>query len=106
MSIASAALRGEPTGCPSGYRAEVVATAKRDLAAGEILDGEGGETVWGRLTPAAAARTAALLPIGLAHGMALRRPVAAGAPLSGADVDLDEADPVVRLRQTLVPTED
>ena len=101
VSIASAALRGEPTGCPTGYRAEVVATAKRDLAAGELLDGEGGETVWGRLMPAAAAGAEDGLPIGLAHGVRLRRKIAAGASLSCADVDLDETDPVVQLRQSL-----
>jgi predicted homoserine dehydrogenase-like protein len=101
VSIASAALRGEPTGCATGYRAEVIATAKRNLAEGELLDGEGGETVWGRLMPAAAARAEDGLPIGLAHGVRLRRGVAQGAPISCADVDLDPADPVIKLRQEL-----
>src|SRR5204862_423480 len=53
ISVASVGLRGEPTGCPTGFRADVVATAKRNLNAGEILDGEGGYTVVGRLMPAA-----------------------------------------------------
>jgi predicted homoserine dehydrogenase-like protein len=100
ISIASAALRGEPTGAPAGHRAEVVATAKRDLAEGEVLDGEGGEAVWGRLMPAAAARAEDGLPIGLAHRVRLRRAIAAGSRISCADVDLDETDPVVRLRQS------
>ena len=100
MSIASAALRGEPTGAPTGHRAEVVATAKRDLAEGEMLDGEGGEAVWGRLMPAAAARAEDGLPIGLAHGVRLRRRIAAGARISCADVELDETDPVVKLRHS------
>jgi predicted homoserine dehydrogenase-like protein len=102
ISIASAALRGEPTGCPQAFRADVIATAKRDLAAGELLDGEGGETVWGRLMPAAAARAEDGLPIGLAHGVRLARPVAVGARLSLADVVLDEADPAVALRRRMV----
>ena len=100
ISIASAALRGEPTGAPTRHRAEVVATAKRDLAEGEVLDGEGGEAVWGRLMPAAAAQAEDGLPIGLAHGVRLRRRIAAGTRISCTDVDLDEADPVVRLRRT------
>jgi predicted homoserine dehydrogenase-like protein len=104
ISVASAALRGEPTGCPSGWRAEVVATAKRDLAAGEILDGEGGEAVWGRLMPAATARAEDGLPIGLAHGVRLRRPVAAGGRLACGDVELDATDPVVTLRHAMAPT--
>jgi predicted homoserine dehydrogenase-like protein len=99
ISIASAALRGEPTGAPAGHRAEVVATAKRDLAEGEMLDGEGGGAVWGRLMPAATARVEDGLPIGLAHRVRLRRRIPAGTRISCADVDLDAADPVVRLRQ-------
>jgi predicted homoserine dehydrogenase-like protein len=100
ISIAAAALRGEPTGAPIAHLADVIATAKRDLAAGEVLDGEGGETVWGRLMPAAAARGEDGLPIGLAHQVRLRRRVAAGARISCGDVDLDETDPVVRLRRS------
>jgi predicted homoserine dehydrogenase-like protein len=47
ISILSAALRGEPTGAPTAFQGDVVATAKRDLRAGEVLDGEGGACVWG-----------------------------------------------------------
>ena len=54
ISILSAALRREPTGQPHGFRGDVAAVAKRDLRAGEMLDGEGGYTVWGKLMPAAA----------------------------------------------------
>ena len=52
ISILSAALRGEATGEPTGFRGDVVATAKRALKAGEMLDGEGGACVWGKLLPA------------------------------------------------------
>src|SRR6201998_2879081 len=54
ISILSAALRKEPTGQPRGFRGDVGAIAKRDLRAGEILDGEGGYQVWGKLMPGAA----------------------------------------------------
>jgi predicted homoserine dehydrogenase-like protein len=50
--------------------------------------------------PAAAARAEDSLPIGLAHGVRLRRRIAAGTRISCADVDLDESDPVVRLRHS------
>jgi len=53
ISVASVGLRREPTGCPTGWRADAVAVAKKNLLAGEILDGEGGYTVVGRLMPAA-----------------------------------------------------
>jgi predicted homoserine dehydrogenase-like protein len=102
ISIASVALRGEPTGCPEGFRADVVATAKRDLRAGEALDGEGGETVWGRLMRAAAALAEDGLPIGLAHGVRLRRPVDADMRLRLADVEIDESDEALSLRRAMV----
>src|SRR3954468_6785822 len=54
LSVASVGLRGEPTGCPTGFRADAVACAKRALKAGEVLDGEGGYTVVGRLMPSEA----------------------------------------------------
>ena len=54
ISVASVGLRGEPTGAAIAWHGDVVATAKRDLAAGETLDGEGGYTVYGKLVPASA----------------------------------------------------
>ncbi|MEL6210642.1 MAG: flagellar biosynthesis protein FlgA, partial [Pseudomonadota bacterium] len=68
ISVASAALRGEPTGAPDGFRSDVAATAKRDLKAGEMLDGEGGHCVWGRQTSAAESVAEGYLPLGLAAG--------------------------------------
>jgi predicted homoserine dehydrogenase-like protein len=88
MSVASVALRGEPTGVAQGWNADVVATAKRDLKPGEVLDGEGGYTVWGKLLPAARSRQIGGLPLGLAHDVKLVRPVAQGQSLSWADVQM------------------
>jgi len=101
VSVASAALRGEPTGVANGFRADVAATAKRDLKAGETLDGEGGSTVWGKLLPAETSLAHRALPIGMAQGVTLRRPVAAGQVLSQADVALDENAEVVRVRRAM-----
>ena len=53
ISVASVGLRREPTGVARGWHGDVVATAKRDLREGELLDGEGGYTVYGKLMPAA-----------------------------------------------------
>ncbi len=92
ITVASVGLRGEPTGCARDWRADVVATAKRDLQAGETLDGEGGFRVYGKLMPASRSVAAGGLPLGLAHGIRLRRPVAAGAPLSWEDVDVTGGD--------------
>jgi predicted homoserine dehydrogenase-like protein len=101
MSVASVALRGEPTGVARQWVADVVATAKRDLKAGEILDGEGGYTVWGKLLPAETSRAIRGLPLGLAHQIKLKRPVALGQCLSWDDVEIDPQLPAVQLRQEL-----
>jgi predicted homoserine dehydrogenase-like protein len=100
ISVASAALRGEATGAPEAFRADVVAVAKRDLAAGEVLDGEGGATVWGKVVPAARSLSLSGLPIGLAHGVALLRPVAVGAVVTWADVRAKD-DEATRYRRAM-----
>ena len=87
VSVLAAGLLGEPTGTPTGFNADVCAVAKRNLAAGETLDGEGGFTVVGRLLAAEHSIAAAALPIGLAHGIRVVRPVAAGAIVTLEDVD-------------------
>ncbi len=101
ISVASVGLRGEATGCATGWRADAVATAKKDLRAGEILDGEGGYTVVGRLMPAEASLARGCLPLGLAHGWKMLRPVAAGQPLSWSDVAFDANVPAVKLRREM-----
>ncbi len=65
FSVASAVLRGEATGTSRSFEGDVAATAKRDLRAGEVLDGEGGYMVYGKLMPAKASVAAGALPIGL-----------------------------------------
>jgi predicted homoserine dehydrogenase-like protein len=101
ISVACVSLRNEPTGAPSGFRSDVVATAKRDLKAGEMLDGEGGFCVWGRQTPAARSLDQALLPLGLAHNVRLKNDVALGAPLKWDDVAYDPADSAVKVRREM-----
>jgi len=101
ISVASVGLRGEPTGCATGFRADAVATAKRALKAGEVLDGEGGYTVVGRLMPAGDSLAHGCLPLGLAHGWKLTRAVAAGEPLRWSDVAVDAGNPAVRLRREM-----
>src|SRR5260370_34452273 len=86
ISVASVGLRAEPTGCATGFRADAVATAKRDLRGGEMLDGEGGYMVVGRLMPAADARRAGARPLGLAQQVKLVNPGKAGQARGSADV--------------------
>src|SRR5437899_674021 len=101
ISVASAALRNEPTGAPTGFRSDVVATAKRNLKAGEMLDGEGGFCVWGKQTPADMSLERELLPLGLAHNVRLMRDIAAGERLKWTDVDYDPTDFAVKIRREM-----
>ena len=100
ISVASAGLRGEATGAATGFRADVVATAKRDLKAGDALDGEGGYMVYGRLMPAADSLACEGLPLGLAHGVKLVRAVAKGSALTWKDVAAINSD-AARLRREM-----
>jgi predicted homoserine dehydrogenase-like protein len=101
ISVASVGLRKEPTGCATGWRADAVATAKKDLKAGEVLDGEGGYTVVGRLMPAETSLKESCLPLGLAHGWKMLNPVKAGQPLKWSDVAFDASSAAVRVRREM-----
>jgi predicted homoserine dehydrogenase-like protein len=101
MSVASVALRGEATGVATCWNADVVATAKRDLKAGEILDGEGGYTVWGKLLPAETSVRMGGLPLGLAHDVKLLRPVKKGQSLSWSDVAMDTGTHAYKVRREM-----
>jgi predicted homoserine dehydrogenase-like protein len=101
VSVASVGLRGESTGTATCFNADVVATAKRDLSPGEMLDGEGGYTVWGKLLPAAKSIALGGLPLGLAHEVKVVRPVKQGQSLTWADVAIDTALPAYRTRREM-----
>jgi len=101
ISVASCALRNEPTGAPTGFRSDVVATAKRGLKAGEMLDGEGGFCVWGKQTPADVSLRDELLPLGLAHNVKLKRDIPEGGALKWADVAYDPNDSAVKVRREM-----
>jgi predicted homoserine dehydrogenase-like protein len=101
ISVASIGVREEATGCASGFRADAVASAKRDLRAGEILDGEGGYTVVGKLMPAADSLRLGALPLGLAHQVRVLNSVRAGAPVLWSDVAVDPSSDAVRLRREM-----
>ena len=99
ISVAQVGLRGESTGTATEFRADVVAVAKRDLKAGEMLDGEGGYTVAGQLRPARISVPMGALPLGLTGGVKLVRDVARDQVLTYADVEIDEGLTAVKLRR-------
>ena len=104
VSVLKAGLAGEATGCPAAFAGDVVATAKRNLSAGEVLDGEGGYTVYGRLQPSATATRMGSLPIGLAHNVTLLNDVPSGSPIGWSDVRHDDADPAILIRREMEKT--
>lgn len=102
ISVASVGLRGEPTGVASGFHADAVATAKRDLAPGEILDGEGGYTVYGKLAPASLSLGNGYVPLGLAHGIKVVRPIGKDQAVCWEDVEPDVSVSAYQLRREMV----
>jgi len=102
VSILSAAIRQRPTGSSQVFNADVVAVAKRDIAAGEMLDGEGGYTVWGKLMPAKSSVAQNALPIGLASDVAVTRPVKAGDVVTIHDISADQSGQSWQIRQRMV----
>jgi predicted homoserine dehydrogenase-like protein len=101
ISVASVALRKEATGATGAFVGDVLACAKRDLKAGEVLDGEGGFTVYGKLMPAAESLRKGALPIGLAHHLTLRNTIRAGQIVTWSDVDYDATQSAIRIRRLM-----
>lgn len=89
ISVATIMCRSEPTGQTKTWAGDVVATAKRDLKAGEKLDGEGGFTVYGKLMKAEDSIAISGLPIGLAHGFVLKHDISKDQGLSWDDIEYD-----------------
>jgi len=101
VSVLSAVLRGEATGSSKEFRGDAVATAKRDLKPGEMLDGEGGYAVWANAIPASKSLAIGGLPIGLAHNVRLKRPVARDTIVRFEDVEIERDLDVVALRREM-----
>jgi predicted homoserine dehydrogenase-like protein len=102
ISILSAALREQPTGAPICFNGDVVAVAKRDIQVGEILDGEGGYTVWGRLMPSAASVAAKALPIGLASDVTVTQPIKQGQVITTDDISADTTAQAWQVRNKML----
>ena len=102
ISILSAALRNQPTGAPICFNGDAVAVAKRDLKVGEVLDGEGGYTVWGKLKPAAASIAMGALPIGLASDVTVTRAIKSGEVVTMSDISADTGTQAWQVRAAML----
>ncbi|HET6657041.1 MAG TPA: Gfo/Idh/MocA family oxidoreductase [Gaiellaceae bacterium] len=104
LTVARVALLGDAAIAPdAGMVVDVVATAKRDLKAGETLDGIGYYTAYGQCENADVAEAQGLLPIGVAEGCSLTRDVAKDEVLTYSDVDLPAGRLCDRLREEQRP---
>ena len=93
-------MGGYPSGAPGRVPvADVITVAKRDLRAGETLDGSGGATVYGLIERAEVARAEQLLPLGLADGVTVREVVPQGRPITYGMVVPDQHSVAYRLRR-------
>jgi predicted homoserine dehydrogenase-like protein len=101
ISVASVALRKEATGATTAFKGDAVACAKRDLALGEVLDGEGGFTAYGKLMPATESLRIGALPIGLAHQLTLKNAIRAGQTITWKDVVYDSNHHAIRIRKLM-----
>lgn len=101
ITIASIGARNEPTGYPKEFNADVVATAKRNLAAGEMLDGEGGFTVYGKLMRASDSLKLGGVPLGLCNNVKLKKAVKVGFPVCWDDIEYDSSNYAIKIRKEM-----
>ena len=99
LSVAEAVLDRRSSLAPKTWNAEVITVAKRDLVAGELVDGIGGETVYGVTDSAENAHAGGHVPLGLVSGARVLRDVPAGTALTSADVAIDETTTIATLRR-------
>ncbi len=100
ISVARAYLHRQTTLVPQDQPvADVFTIAKRNLHPGEILDDFGGYTFSGLMDEAEEVKKFNGLPVGLAPGAEITRPVSAGEIITWDDVKLDEDSRVVQLRR-------
>ena len=101
ISVFSAALLFQPTGQTQKFTGDVVSTTKKILKKGEILDGEGGATVWGKLVPSKLSLSMEALPIGLAHGIKLKNEIKENEIITWNDVEFSSNDPAISYRRSM-----
>ena len=100
-SVARALLDKQPTGATRSFEADAVAVAKKDLFKSEVLDGEGGTKVWGKLISSNRSISLKALPIGLANNVKLTRDIKEGEIITQDDVNLTKNSNAYILRKEM-----
>ncbi|HZA19439.1 MAG TPA: oxidoreductase [Actinomycetota bacterium] len=96
VTIVRVVRDGRPALVPDGHHAEVGATAKRDLEPGDVIEGIGGDEVYGFTWSATEASERGLVPLGLTEGARVSSRVSRGQPLTFDDVEIDESKTLTR----------
>lgn len=100
LSVAQAVLYHQTTLATKNFPvAETTAVAKKDLVAGDIIDGLGGTMVYGNIERVAIAKARRMLPLGISSQARVLRPIARGQTLTYDDVELDEQSFIVHARR-------
>jgi len=99
QSIYSISLDLKPTGFTKNYNSDVGAVAKKDLKAGEKLDGEGGFCARGKLISSQKSKEDGILPLGLTDNAIVKRNIKRDELIRLADVDLDLPKEVLEARE-------
>ena len=99
LSVARAVLFHDAVVTPYGPPVcDVITIAKRDLKAGEFLDGIGGFSCYGMLENYEISRAENLLPMGLSEGCRLKRGISKDQAITYDDIELPEGRIVDKLR--------
>ena len=99
QSIYSIALDRKPTGYTKFFNADVVSVAKKDLASGEILDGEGGFASRGRLVASKDSIEGKFLPLGLSDGAKIKKSIKKDEFIKIDDVEINWKQEVLKARE-------
>jgi len=99
QSIYSIALDKKPTGYTKFFNADVVSVAKKDLASGEILDGEGGFASRGRLVASRDSIGGNFLPLGLSDGAKTKKSIKKDEFIKIDDVEINWKQEVLKARE-------
>ena len=99
QSIYSIALDQKATGQIVNYNADVAAYAKKDLKAGDRLDGEGGFCARGKLITSKKSKDEKILPLGLTDGAIVKKDINKDQSIRLNDVELNLPEDVVKARQ-------
>ena len=99
QSIYSIALDRKPTGYTKFFNAEVVSVAKKDLASGEMLDGEGGFASRGRLVASKDSIGGNFLPLGLSDGAKTKKSIKKDEFIKIEDVEISWKQEVLKARE-------